>query len=60
MIQPNGQIINDNEAISTFIKTIQEFGFDKVQQMAANGSVSIVSDKADNGLKKEFQRIPFS
>lgn len=54
---PNGQVINDNEAISTFIKTIQELGFDKVQKMAANGGISIISDKADNGLKKEFKRI---
>jgi len=54
---PNGQIINDNEAINTFIKTIQEFGFDKVQQMSVSGGISIISDKADNGLKKEFKPI---
>ena len=55
---PSGQIINDNEAIDTFIKTIQEFGFDKVQQMSVSGGISIISEKADNGLKKEFKRIP--
>jgi len=54
---PNGKIINDNEAINTFIKTIQEFGFDKVQKMSVSGGISIISDKADNGLKKEFKRI---
>lgn len=53
----NGQIINESEAINTFIKTIQEFGFDKVQQLSVSGGISIISDKADNGLKKEFKPI---
>ena len=55
---PDGQIINENEAIDTFIKAMQEFGFDKVKQMSVSGGMSIISDKADNGLKKEFRRIP--
>jgi len=54
----NGQIINEAKAIDTFIKTIQEFGFEKVQQMSVSEGISLISDKANNGLEKEFKRIP--
>ncbi|MEI9955019.1 MAG: hypothetical protein WDM90_01575 [Ferruginibacter sp.] len=57
VIFPNGKIINENKAIDTFINTIQELGFDKVQQLSVSGGISIISDKADNGLEKEFKRI---
>jgi hypothetical protein len=51
---PDGRIINEHIAVNTFIKTIQEFGLDKVKQLGIN----VVSDRAVNGdLKKSFKQI---
>lgn len=51
---PDGRIINEHIAVNTFIKTIQEFGLDKVKQLGIN----VVSDTAINGdLKKSFKQI---
>jgi superfamily II DNA or RNA helicase len=54
VIFPDGRIINEHIAVNTFIKTIQEFGLDKVKQLGIN----VVSDTAINGdLKKSFKQI---
>ncbi len=35
---------------------MEKFGFDKVKDLSARG-ILIISDKADNGLKKSFKNI---
>ncbi len=54
----NGKIIYENKAVDTFIKAIQEFGFEKVIQLPISGEISVISNKSDNGLKKLFKPIP--
>ena len=55
---PDGRIINEHVALNTFIETIQEFGFEKVKEISESGGISIISERAYNGLKKPFQKIP--
>lgn len=56
---PNGRIINEYKAIDTFIKTIQEFGIDKVKRLQIKSGAPLISDKAFNvGNKKKYKQIP--
>lgn len=56
---PNGRIINEYKAIDTFIKTIQEFGIDKVRRLPVRSGTPLVSEKKFNvGIKKPFKQIP--
>ncbi|MBI5747484.1 MAG: type I restriction enzyme HsdR N-terminal domain-containing protein [Nitrospinae bacterium] len=55
---PNGRIINEYKAIDTFIKTIQEFGIDKVKRLQVRNGAPLISDKAYNvGIKKKYKQI---
>lgn len=57
VIFPDGEVIEENEAVETFIKTMDKFGFERVKELSVSGGISIISDKADNGLKKGFKNI---
>lgn len=56
---PNGQVINENKAIDTFIRTIQKFGVDRVKRLEVISGAPLISDKAFNvGVKKKYKQIP--
>lgn len=56
---PNGRIINEYKAIDTFIKTIEEFGIDKIKRLQVTSGAPLISDKAYNlGNKKKYKQIP--
>jgi len=53
----DGRVINENKAIDTFIKAVQEFGIDKVMQLPiASGDSLIISEKDFNvDLRKKYK-----
>jgi hypothetical protein len=54
----NGEVINENNAIDTFIKTIQKFGIDRVKTLPIINGVPLISDTAINkGEKKTYKKI---
>ena len=56
---PNEQIIMENKAIDTFIKTVQKLGIDRVKKLTViKGGVPLISDKAYNvGEQKKYKPI---
>lgn len=55
---PNGRIICEDIAINTFIKTVQEFGIEKVNELQIGGEALIISDKKFNdNLRKKYKQI---
>ena len=54
----NGPIIYEDKAINTFIKTVQEFGIEKVSELRIGGEALIISDKEFNdSLHKKYKQI---
>lgn len=61
VILPNGQVINEYKAIDTYIKTIQEFGINKVRRLQVRKGAPLISDKEYNvGVKKKYKQVPNS
>ncbi len=57
---PNGRIINENEAIDTFISIVKEFGIEKVIDLNIKSGASLIISDIDfnDSLAKKYKHMP--
>jgi superfamily II DNA or RNA helicase len=55
----DGTVIDDSDAVDTFIKTLKKFGLDKVRELKTGSGAPLISDKDYNaGVKDRYSPIP--